>query len=158
MKKISTMVKKEITFNLDFDGTCVSHDFPHIGKDIGAQRVLKRLTDAGHKLILFTMRADRLEKNPTKDPTIKDVTGTFLSDAINWFKENDIPLYGIQSNPTQHNWTTSPKSYAEFMIDDSAIGCPLIFNPQFSPKPYVNWDKIERILIMRKILKYERKT
>ena len=28
---------------LDFDGTCVTHEFPKIGKDIGSAPVLKEL-------------------------------------------------------------------------------------------------------------------
>jgi len=135
-----------MTFNIDFDGTVVTHAFPHVGKDIGAVPVLKALTDAGHQLILFTMRSDRQEKAPTNDHTIMDVTGNFLTDAVNWFKENNIPLYGIQANPTQKNWTTSPKSYAEVMIDDSAMGCPLIFDKTLSPKPFVDWVKIANML------------
>ena len=42
---------------IDFDGTCVTHDFPKMGKDIGAVPVLKRLVGRGHKLILWTMRS-----------------------------------------------------------------------------------------------------
>lgn len=144
-----------MVFNIDFDGTCTTHDFPNIGKSIGAEKVLKRLTDAGHKLILFTMRSDRKEAKPVIDPTIQNVTGKFLTEAVDWFKENDIPLYGIQTNPTQHNWTTSPKSYAELMIDDSAIGCPLIFNRSISSKPFVDWVKIEEYLENMGILKNE---
>ena len=135
-----------MTFNIDFDGTVVTHAFPHVGRDIGAAPVLKALTDSGHQLILFTMRSDRAEAKPVIDPTIQNVTGDFLTDAVNWFKENDIPLYGVQSNPTQHNWTTSPKSYAEVMIDDSAIGCPLIFDETLSPRPFVDWVKIAEML------------
>ena len=41
---------------VDFDGTCVTHDYPAVGKEIGAVPVLKALVQAGHKLILFTMR------------------------------------------------------------------------------------------------------
>lgn len=136
-------IKEKITINIDFDGTCVSHEFPKVGNDIGAVKVLKRLTDNGHKLILFTMRSDRLEPIDTKDSSIKNVTGMFLTDAINWFKENDIPLHGIQTNPTQHNWTTSPKSYAKLMIDDSALGCPLKFDRNISDKPFVDWATAE---------------
>lgn len=135
-----------MTFNIDFDGTVVTHAFPHVGIDIGAAPVLRALTDAGHQLILFTMRSNRKEAKPVIDPTIQNVTGDFLKDAVNWFKENDIPLYGIQSNPTQHNWTTSPKSYAEIMIDDSAMGCPLIFDETLSPRPFVDWVKIAEML------------
>lgn len=136
-------MKKKHTINIDFDGTCVTHDFPRVGKSIGAEKVLKRLVDNGHQLILFTMRSDRLESKPVIDPTIQNVTGKFLTDAVNWFKDNDIPLYGIQKNPTQHNWTTSPKSYAELMIDDSSFGCPLRYDLELSDRPFVNWDLIE---------------
>ncbi len=142
-----------MTFNIDFDGTCVTHSFPHVGKDIGAVPVLKALTDSGHQLILFTMRSDRKKAKPVIDPTIQNVTGNFLTDAVNWFKKNKIPLYGIQSNPTQHNWTTSPKSYAEIMIDDSALGCPLIFDPNISSKPFVDWVEIANILTKRGLIK-----
>ena len=136
-----------MTINLDFDGTVVTHAFPHVGKDIGAVPVLKSLTDAGHQLILFTMRSDRKEKGAEiEDPTIMDVTGNFLTDAVNWFKENDIPLYGIQTNPTQSIWTTSPKSYAEIMIDDSALGCPLSFDATLSHRPFVDWVKVAEML------------
>ena len=31
---------------VDFDGTCVTHEFPKVGKDIGAVPVLKKLVDA----------------------------------------------------------------------------------------------------------------
>ena len=42
---------------IDFDGTCVTHEYPYIGKDIGAVPVLQRLVKAGHELILWTMRS-----------------------------------------------------------------------------------------------------
>ena len=116
------------------------------GNRIGAEKVLKRLTDNGHQLILFTMRSDRTEANPVIDPTIQNVTGKFLTDAVNWFKENNIPLYGIQKNPTQFNWTTSPKSYAGLMIDDSALGCPLRYDLQVSERPFVDWETVELYL------------
>lgn len=135
-----------MTINIDFDGTCVTHDFPQIGKSIGAERVLRRLVDNGHQLILFTMRSDRKEATPVIDPTIQNVTGDFLTDAVNWFSQNGIKLYGIQTNPTQLNWTTSPKSYAELMIDDSALGCPMIYKKDLSPRPFVCWKTIEKYL------------
>ena len=43
---------------IDFDGTAVTHDFPKVGKDIGAVPVLMRLVNSGHRLILFTMRSN----------------------------------------------------------------------------------------------------
>lgn len=135
-----------MTINIDFDGTCVSNEFPKVGNSIGAEKVLKRLVDNGHQLILFTMRSDRKEAKPVIDPTIQNVTGTFLTDAVNWFNRNNIKLYGVQKNPTQLNWTTSPKSYAELMIDDSALGCPLKLDIEISLRPFANWEVIEEYL------------
>ena len=48
---------KQIKIAIDFDGTCVKHDYPRIGEDIGASKILRLLTDEGHKLILNTMRS-----------------------------------------------------------------------------------------------------
>lgn len=118
-----------ITINIDFDGTSVTHDFPNVGKEIGATKVLRELVENGHKLILFTMRS-----------------GNTLDDAVKWFTDNDIPLYGIQTNPTQKTWTTSPKSYAQVMIDDSALGCPLKFDKDLSDRMFVDWDKVKEML------------
>lgn len=157
-KKMATTRKRVnrysgMTINIDFDGTCVTHEFPKVGKSIGAEKVLKRLVDNGHQLILFTMRSDRDKPKPVIDPTIQNVTGKFLTDAINWFKDNDIPLYGVQTNPTQLNWTTSPKSYAELMIDDSALGCPLKIDLGLSKRPFVCWVTVEKHLELMGILK-----
>lgn len=114
-------------FGIDFDGTCVTHDYPRIGKDIGAQKVLKRIVRYGGKLILWTMRS-----------------GKELEDAVQWFRDNGIPLYGIQKNPTQESWTESPKAYANIYIDDAALGAPLI-RPEYE-RPYIDWSKVEVML------------
>lgn len=126
---------KNININIDFDGTCVTHAYPNIGEDIGAIPILKTLTNNGHKLILFTMRS-----------------GDKLDEAVNWFNVNEIPLYGIQKNPTQKIWTTSPKSYAELMIDDSALGCPLKFDDNLSDRMFVDWNIVEEILKTMKLI------
>lgn len=124
-----------LTINVDFDGTVVTHDYPYVGKDIGSVPVLKKLTDKGHQLILFTMR-----------------DGITLEHAVSWFKENDIPLYGIQRNPTQHTWTSSPKSYAQLMIDDSALGCPLKYDEKISNRPFVDWEQVENYLKLIQVI------
>jgi len=36
---------------IDFDGTCVTHEYPNIGKDIGAVPVLKRLMESGNQIL-----------------------------------------------------------------------------------------------------------
>jgi hypothetical protein len=143
-KKISN----SITINCDFDGTCVTHDYPRIGADIGSAPILKRLVENGHKLILFTMRSDN---SGFVTPHGK-IDNHGLTDAVNWFKANDIPLYGIQTNPMQKTWTSSPKSYAELMIDDSALGCPLKIDLSISPRPFVDWEEVEKMLIAKKLI------
>lgn len=121
---------------LDFDGTVCTHSYPFIGKDIGAIPVLKNIIKKGHKIILFTMRSNK--------------GGTTLTDAINWFKENDIPLYGVNFNPSQGSWTSSPKPYCHIYIDDSSLGCPLVYPS--TGRPYVNWVEVENILSRKGIL------
>lgn len=139
------MSNKNFVIAVDFDGTVVTHDFPKVGKDIGAVPVLKKLVEKGHKLVLFTMRSNTTDSNGCSDEFPEVVSGNFLDDAINWFRENDIPLYGIQVNPTQKAWTSSPKVYAQLMIDDTALGCPLKLDPAHA-RPYVDWAIVEMYL------------
>jgi len=134
---------------IDFDGTCVTHEFPKIGKDIGAEEVLKDLIKKGHRLILFTVRSDVVNPECTSEDLIGE-PGFYLTDAINWFIERDIPLYGIQSNPEQSKWTHSPKAYGQIYIDDAALGCPLIWD--LYERPYVDWKGVRRLLEKRSIL------
>lgn len=126
---------------VDFDGTCVSHAFPNVGKDIGAQDVLKELISNGHKIILWTMRSDDAEK-----------TRFVLTQAVDWFKKNDITLYGINKNPGQH-WSSSPKAYAHLYIDDAAAGCPLSLVPSVSDRPFVNWKQMREFLVINGYIK-----
>lgn len=135
--------------NTDFDGTVVTHAFPEIGNDIGAVPVLKTLVENGHQLILFTMRSD-IEAPKSDHPEIVPKGGNYLTQAVNWFKKHDILLYGIQSNPTQASWTSSPKSYANFMIDDSALGIPLV-RPK-NERPYVDWKKVIFLLVQEGLI------
>ena len=136
---------------IDFDGTCVSHEFPKIGKDIGAVPVLKRIVGAGHKLILFTMRSD-IKEVVSDDYNIHKTAGNYLTDAVNWFKENNIPLWGVNVNPMQKSWTTSPKAYGQLYIDDTALGCPLVYDLETSDRPFVCWSMVEVMLENMKII------
>ena len=137
---------------IDFDGTCVTHNFPKVGKDIGAVPVLQELVAKGHRLILFTMRSNRKTKGKTHHESIQDVTGDFLDDAIKWFEDNNIQLYGVQTNPTQKHWTTSPKAYGHIYIDDAALGIPLTYDERISDRPFVNWNGVRKLLINQKVL------
>ena len=135
-----------MTISVDFDGTCVTHEFPRIGKDIGAVPVLKKIVQSGHKLVLNTMRCDRPASKTIDSNNVEHtVEGqTYLSDAVNWFKENDIPLYGVNRNPRQV-WTTSPKVWADIYIDDAALFCPLRIDRETGAK-HVDWSVVELVL------------
>ena len=119
---------------IDFDGTCVTHEFPDIGKDIGAIPVLRKLVENGHQLILFTMRSEE-----------------YLEEAVRWFERNGIELYGIQTNPDQAKWTTSPKAYCQLYIDDAGLGIPLK-ETAISNRSYVDWDAVGSLLYNMKLL------
>ena len=112
---------------IDFDGTCVAHEYPRIGKDIGAIPVLKKIIKNGNNIILYTMRS-----------------GKELEEAVEWFKKNEISLYGVNKNPSQASWTSSPKVYAHMYIDDAALGIPLV--EPLNKRPYVDWEEVEIIL------------
>ena len=129
---------------IDFDGTCVTHEYPRMGKSIGALPVLKRLVAAGHQIILWTMRHD--------DEV--DMSKRYLFDAAIWFEGHGIPLLGINKNPDQ-GWSASPKAYAHLYIDDAALGCPLVFSPKVSDRPFVDWERVAAYLEAEHIIPME---
>ena len=137
---------------IDFDGTCVTHEYPNIGKDIGAVPVLKKLVENGHNLILWTMRCDFGEL-PVIGVENEITSGNFLQDAVNWFRENEIELYGIQENPIQKQWTSSKKCYAQLYIDDAALGIFLTYDNTKSNRPFVDWGKVEEWLKFNNLIK-----
>jgi hypothetical protein len=113
---------------VDFDGTIVDHRFPDIGPPVpNALEWLKKWQQAGARLILFTMRSDG------------ERGGESLSKAVNYLNENGIELYGINKNPSQVHWTSSPKAYGKIYIDDAAFGCPMI-HPEDFLRPCVDWN------------------
>lgn len=114
---------------VDFDGTCVMHEYPLIGEDVpNAVNVLKQLNENQVKVILWTIRSG--------DP---------LQEAINWFIEREIVIWAVNKNPNQRFWSKSPKAYAPVYIDDAALGCPLMSLPDGS-RPFADWVEIERLL------------
>ena len=79
------MASKGLTIAVDFDGTCVEHEYPHTGNDAeGAVEVLRELVGNDCRLILYTMRS-----------------GALLAKAEQWFKDRKIPLFAVNANPEQ---------------------------------------------------------
>lgn len=140
---------------IDFDGTVCTHDYPYVGKNIGAVGFLKALVANGHKLVLCTMRSHPKAINKADlKKTGSSILGTYgdmpesdpLKDALDWFEKNGIELYGVNECPGQRGWTGSPKPYAQLYIDDAALGCPLKKVPGH-PRPFVDWRRVGHLLI-----------
>lgn len=115
---------KRMFIAVDFDGTCVTHEYPFIGKKIGAAPVLRELAKK-HDIILYTMR-----------------DGEKLQDAVAWFKQNGIPLYAVNENPSQKVWTDSPKVFAHLYIDDAALGTLTHTIEGYSDRDFVDWYRV----------------
>lgn len=112
---------------VDFDGTCVTHEYPKVGRFVGAESVLSDLVASGAKIILWTMRS-----------------GEQLEEAVHWFNIRRIPLYGVNENPDQKSWTASPKVYAQVYIDDAALGAPLC-DGLTGERPYIDWKRVREM-------------
>ena len=126
---------KSLFIGIDFDGTMVEHKYPAMGEPIEqALEVVEELQEAGHKLILYTMRSgDRLEE------------------AVEYMEENGIKLYGVNENKTQKYWTSSPKVHCNVLIDDVALGCPLDYPEK--GRPTVDWYGVREWLVEQELLK-----
>lgn len=113
---------------VDFDGTIVDHRFPEIGIPVpGAVEWMLKWQSAGARLILFTMRSDGGRN------------GDVLKMAVEYLHKNGVELYGVNKNPTQVHWTSSPKAYGQLYIDDAAFGVPLV-QPEGFQRPCVDWE------------------
>ena len=125
-----------MVLSVDFDGTCVTHEYPNVGKNIGAEIVLREIS-LNHDIICVSMRSDE-QVDSTGIDTIKAIK--------NWFKKEGIELTAINDNPEQKKWSKSRKIYANIYIDDQFLGCPLQMNTDYSDRPFVNWFKIAILL------------
>lgn len=100
-----------IVIAVDFDGTIVKDRFPYVGSaNPGAVFTIKRLKNAGVKIILWTCR-----------------TGQYLNDAINWCKRNGIEFDAVNEN-IPGCFKTSNKVAADLYIDDHSF------------PPFPGWD------------------
>jgi hypothetical protein len=119
---------------LDFDGTLAFHDFPALGDEVpDAIPIVKRLQDAGHKLILHTCRS-----------------GMQLDEAVEWCRNRDIVFFAVNENPDFE--TGSRKVYSHLEVDDHSLGVPLTYNPEVHKKPFVNWHRVREWLLINKYI------
>ena len=130
---------------LDFDGTVVEHDYPQIGNlNPNSLEVIKKLQDAGHNIILNTMRVE-FDDGPMQEAI----------DFINFNKS--IAGIKIQHQTEQKiyppRWNLD-KIENDIFIDDIAPNIPLIKAPVVGGF-MVDWVEIEKQLRQKGILKVE---
>lgn len=123
---------------MDFDATVVEDQFPDVGPPVpGAVYWLRRFSKEGARIILNTMRS------------VDQDTGDVLTPAVSFFKKHGIHLYGVNENPEQKEWTTSPKVHADVYIDDKNFGMPMIDGIKDPDKEVVDWDKVgPKVMLM----------
>ncbi len=139
---------------LDFDGTVVEHDYPKIGRcNFGCMEVIKKLQDAGHKIILNTYRAD------CKDGTLEQAISLINDKHWMLIKDKSFrdtfelkPLDLILPNkihPNVWDWDVI-KLTNEIWIDDIAVNIPL--KPAcMVQNMMVDWDELDKQFIKNKI-------
>ena len=95
---------------VDFDGTIVEHRYPSIGKEIPfAIETLCRLSEEGHRLILWTVREGKL-----------------LDEAVEFCRSRGLEFYAVnrdypeEERETNRHFTRKIK--ADMWIDDRNLG------------------------------------
>jgi len=126
-----------LTIAIGFDGTCVKDAFPDIGEQIVKTEILQKLSHSNY-LILYTMRSN------INEPISMDAQHMYLTQAVKWFEERNIRLYGINENPDQNKKTHSSKISADLYIDNVYCGVPLVIEE--NEEPYVDWEKLSYML------------
>jgi len=99
-----------MTIAVDFDGTIVEHRYPAIGTEQPfAIETLKKLTEEGHRLILWTVRE-----------------GHLLEEAVAFCRERGLEFYAINRDYPEEeknrNNHFSRKLKADLWIDDRNLG------------------------------------
>lgn len=94
---------------VDFDGTIVTHEYPHIGKPIpfAIETLLKLQQVDKHNLILWTVRE-----------------GDLLEEALAYCQERGLEFYAVNANyPEETEAHGNPrKLVVDLFIDDRNLG------------------------------------
>lgn len=98
-----------MTIAVDFDGTIVEHRYPEIGCEIPfATDTLKMLAKKGHRLILWSVREDKL-----------------LDEAVAWCRDRGLEFYAVNKDYPEEGLNHdnySRKLKVDLFIDDRNIG------------------------------------
>ena len=132
---------------VDFDGTIVEHQYPHIGKEKPfAIATLKQLQNEGHRIVLWTVRE-----------------GELLQQAIEFCQERGLEFYTVNANfSDEHSEEPgySRKIKADIFIDDRNLGglpdwetiYEMVHN-RWGYNPYLNKRESEKRAFWKRILR-----
>lgn len=134
-----------LTIYLDFDGTVVEHEYPEIGRcNFGSFEVIKKLQDAGHRIILNTYRADL--KNGSLEKAIKLINEDhwmLLKEFDDTFELKPITEWTTEKiYPHRFDWERI-KASKELFIDDIAQDMPLKKACMVQGN-MVDWDELDK--------------
>lgn len=154
---------------VDFDGT-VRKETPrgyYSKDDIGSEKVLKELISKGHKIVLWTCRNNSLDNPYNYDFSGSLRKETSLDEAVRWFEERGIELYGVNEVPDQYDKIgESGKLLCDLFIDNKGLGIPLREEPtdlyriedkklvigRKYTSEFVDWEKVRDMLISKGLL------
>ncbi len=127
---------------LDFDGTVVEHDYPQIGKlSPNSLEVIKKLQDAGHSIILNTMRVEFEDDSMQEALDFINLNEEVI--GINISRQTEQKIY-------PQRWNLD-KIEDDIYIDDIAPNIPLVKATMVDGR-MVDWLKIEKQLLKKGIL------
>ncbi len=131
-----TIKRPKMLIYLDFDGTVVEHQYPLIGSyNTGCIEVVDKLFQAGHEIVINTMRAE-LDENLLMEAV------EFINEALSTLNSHSEKYTLLHTDskyyPTQWDWNLHFKTNRIF-IDDVCDGIPLKEGISTN-RPMVDWD------------------
>ena len=137
---------------LDFDGTVVEHAYPDIGRcNFGCVEVIQKLQQAGHEIVLNTMRCEFNDGSLEKAIEWFDKAWMFVTDKS---KRDDFSLLPIPATTFKHspfvwNWWLFEQDHI-IVIDDLTKDIPL--KPCAMTNGYmVDWEELDKQFIQKGI-------
>jgi len=131
---------------LDFDGTVVEHQYPGIGRcNFGCIEVLHKLKQAGHQIVLNTMRCEFSDNSLIEASKWFDNAWMLLKDKelVDVVDFSDISTTQQKRHPQPFNMVEFKKQ-GYIMIDDNSYGVPLIDAVMTNGK-MVDWQTLDII-------------
>ena len=124
-----------LTIYLDFDGTVVEHTYPEIGAlNPRSFAVIRKLQNAGHRIILNTYRAD-----------LADGSLQAALDFLNDINNELLPIKEcteLKIQPPAWNWKKTLEEGILY-IDDVCDGTPMIRNIALPFGMMVDWKTLD---------------